>query len=121
VESGDASEAKHTRKEEIAESLKSPGEITPIGPPPVMSFQAFAIDSANLKKEHEEFLAELVAALRHASAHTLRLVIVGHADATGVRLKTSLCPSSALRLYGEYLREHHRWRFSQRARAPAAR
>jgi outer membrane protein OmpA-like peptidoglycan-associated protein len=80
---GNASDDKHTRKEEIAGSLKSPGEIKRIGPPPVMSFQGFAIDHPELKKEHEQFLLELANGLQHVPAGALRLVIVGHADSTG--------------------------------------
>jgi outer membrane protein OmpA-like peptidoglycan-associated protein len=89
---GKASDDKHTRKEEVAASLRSPGEIKRIGPPPVMSFQGFAIDHPELKKEHEQFLQELASGLQQVPAGALRLVIVGHADSTGSPAENQRCP-----------------------------
>jgi outer membrane protein OmpA-like peptidoglycan-associated protein len=69
------------REEEIARSLTSPGGVTGTLSPPFFSVYNFAINSPDLKAEHEAFLDELADLVVHGAIKNLR--IVGHADSTG--------------------------------------
>lgn len=82
-EATEAVEAPLSRAEEIELSRNSPGGVTGTLEPFRLVLDNFAIDSADLKDEHRAALAELTDLLRSAGANGLRLVIVGHADASG--------------------------------------
>ena len=83
--SGDkeAGEQPLSRPEEIRLAQTSPGKVTRIGPPAGFSLYNFAIDSADLKPEHRELLAEIGSWLGRVRSDKLRIIIVGHADASG--------------------------------------
>ena len=79
----EAQEEPMSRAQEIELSRSSPGGITGSLQPFRFVLDNFAIDSAELKEEHAAALEELSRLLTRAERGALRLVIAGHADATG--------------------------------------
>lgn len=79
----EAQEEPMSRAEEIELSQNSPGGVRGSLQPFHFVLDNFAIDSAELKDEHTAALEELSRLLTRAERGALRLVIAGHADATG--------------------------------------
>lgn len=72
-----------TRTQEIALSQQSPGEVTASAHPPLISLYNFAIDSAALKDKHRRALIELGDIIRSLPSGKVRIIVRGHADASG--------------------------------------
>lgn len=72
-----------TREAEIAQSQTTPGEVIGTANPPILSFYNFAIDSAELKTEHQQVIAELADIIRRAEGQRIRVVLLGHTDNSG--------------------------------------
>ena len=73
-----------TRPEEIRLSRTSPGGVAVTRNPIGISLYNFAIDAADLKKEHRELIAELAAVIKLArGTGSVQIFASGNADVTG--------------------------------------
>ena len=69
-----------TREEEIELSYNSPGQITGVSNPPVITLYNFANDEHQLKQEHIDAINELNTLFQNAGSDHFRLRIIGHKE-----------------------------------------
>jgi outer membrane protein OmpA-like peptidoglycan-associated protein len=98
------------RKSEITWSKSSPGVTAALTPGEDFVVTNFAIGSADLKKEHEEFLRDVVYFGTLTSDPMATIVVVGHTDSTGsatfnerLANKRAKAVAAELRKLGEHL------------------
>lgn len=72
-----------TRPEEVALSRTSPGEVTGTQRPPLISLFNFTIAVATPKERHVAAIAEVADMVSHAPPGLVKLIVVGHTDASG--------------------------------------